>query len=44
MLEYLVISPGSISNQVVREVISRMKEALDNAKRNLVSAQEQMKH
>ena len=41
--KHLVISPGSTSNQEVREAISRMKEALNSAKHNLASAQEQMK-
>ena len=43
LLEHLVISPGSTSNQAVKEAISRMKEALCNAKSNLAKAQEQMK-
>ena len=41
--EYLVISPGSTSNQAEKEAISRMKEALRDAKSNLAKAQEQMK-
>ena len=41
--EHLVISPGSTSNQAVKEAISRMKEALSDAKSNLAKAQEQMK-
>lgn len=44
MSEHLVISLGSTSNQAVRETISRMKEPLDDAKCNLASVQEQMKH
>ena len=43
LLEDLVISPWSTSNPAVREAISRMKEALDDVKRNLANAQEQMK-
>ena len=38
--EHLVISPGSTSNQAVKEAISRMKEALNDAKGNLAKAQE----
>ena len=41
--EHLIISPGSTSNQVVKEAISQMKEALSDAKSNLAKAQEQMK-
>ena len=41
--KHLVISPGSTSNQAVKEAISRMKEALSDAKSNLAKAQEQMK-
>ena len=41
--EHLMISPGSTSNQAIKEAISRMKEALSNAKSNLAKAQEQMK-
>ena len=41
--ENLVISLGSTSNQVVKEAISQMKEALNNAKCNLAKAQEKMK-
>ena len=41
--EHLVISPGSTSNQAVKEAISRMKKALSDAKSNLAKAQEQMK-
>ena len=43
LLEHLVISPGSTSNQAVKEAISQMKEALNDAKCNLAKAQEQMK-
>ena len=42
--EHLVISPGSTSNQAVKEAISLMKEALSDSKSNLAKAQEQMKH
>ena len=38
-----MISPESTSNQAVRETINRMKEASDDVKHNLASAQEQMK-
>ena len=38
-----MISLGSTLNQAVKEAISRMKEALNNAKCNLDKAQEQMK-
>ena len=38
--EHLVISPRSTSNQAVKEAISRMKEALNDAKCNLAKAQE----
>ena len=41
--KHLMISPGSTSNQAVKEAISRMKEALSDAKSNLAKAQEQMK-
>ena len=41
--ENLLIPPGSTSNQAVHEAISRMKEALDDAKLNLAQAQERMK-
>ena len=41
--KHLVISPGSTSNQAVKEAISRMKEALSDAKNNLDKVQEQMK-
>ena len=41
--EHLVISPLSTSNQAVREDVNQLKEALDDAQRNLASAQEQMK-
>ena len=44
LLEHLVISIGSTSNHAVKEAINRMKDALDDAKRNLVNAQERMKH
>ena len=43
LLEHLLISPGSTSNQAVKEAISKMKEALSDAKSNLDKAQEQMK-
>ena len=43
LLEHLMISPGSTSNQAVKEAINRMKEALSDAKSNLAKAQEQMK-
>ena len=39
----LLIPLGSTSNQAVQEAISRMKEALDDAKLNLVKAQERTK-
>ena len=38
-----VISRGSTSNQALWAAITWMKEALDEAKHNLVNAQEQMK-
>ena len=41
--ENLLVPPGSTSNQVVQEAIGRMKEALDDAKLNLVKAQERTK-
>ena len=41
--EHLVISLESTSNQAVKEAINWMKEALSDAKSNLVKAQEQMK-
>ena len=43
LLENSLIPLGSTSNQVVQEPIGRMKEALDNAKLNLVKAQERTK-
>ena len=43
LAECLVISPGSTSNQAIKEAISRMKEALSHAKSNLAKVQEQMK-
>ena len=43
LLEHVMISPGSTSNQAVREAIRWMKETLENAKGNLASAQERMK-
>ena len=43
LLEHLVISLGSTSNQAIKEAISQMKEALSDAKSNLAKAQEQMK-
>ena len=36
--EHLVVSPGSNSNQAVKEVISRIKEALNDAKCNRAKA------
>ena len=36
--ENLLVPPGSTSNQAVQEAIGRMKEALDDAKLNLVKA------
>ena len=41
--KHLVISPGSTSNQAVKDAISRMNEALSDAKSNLAKAQEHMK-
>ena len=41
--ENLLVPPGSTSNQAVQEAIGRMKEALDDAKLNLVKAQERTK-
>ena len=43
LLEHLMISPGSTSNQAAQEAINRMKEALNDAKGNLAKAQEQMR-
>ena len=41
--ENLLVPLGSTSNQAVQETISRMKEALDDAKLNLVKAQKRTK-
>ena len=41
--ENLLVPPRSTSNQAVQEAIGRMKEALDDAKLNLVKAQERTK-
>ena len=43
LLENLLVPLGSISNQAVQEAIGQMKETLDDAKLNLVKAQERMK-
>ena len=43
LLENLFAPPGSTFNQVVQEAIGRIKEALDDAKLNLVKAQERTK-
>ena len=40
LLVHLMISPESTSNQAIKEAISRMKEALNNAKSNLAKAKE----
>ena len=41
--ENLLVPLGSTSNQVVQEAVSRMKEALNDAKLNLIKVQERMK-
>ena len=41
--ENLLFPPGSTSNQVVQEAIGRMKEALDDAKLNLVKGRKEDK-